>query len=522
MTHVRVKTALLSVSDKTGLAELASSLRSHEVELISTGGTRRAIADAGMSVLEVSDYTGSPEMMNGRVKTLHPKIHGGLLGRRGPDDEVMAAHNIREIDLLVVNLYPFEHAVTEEPCNLLNAIDNIDIGGPAMLRSAAKNYDSVAVVVDCADYLGLVDEMNSSAGCLCLDTRFTLAVKAFEYVARYDAAIANYLSGIDQESNERMEYSGTMTLQFRRHEIMRYGENPHQSAAFYVEANRPRGSIASALQRQGKSLSYNNIADADVALQCVKAFSGPSCVIVKHANPCGVAEAENLLEAYGRAFKTDPTSAFGGIIAFNSELKGDLARRIIDQQFVEVIAAPAVTSEALDIFAEKENIRVLELSDGGGKIAREYKGVEGGLLVQSTDHQLLDESEVKVVTNRNPSVEEEADLIFAWTVAKYVKSNAIVYAKDKMTIGIGAGQMARVTSATVAAIKAEAEGLKLKGSVMASDAFIPFRDSVDTAADAGITAIIQPGGSVRDQEVIDAANEYGIAMILTGMRHFRH
>ena len=347
------------------------------------------IADSGLSVLEVSDYTGSSEMMDGRVKTLHPKVHGGLLGRRGIDGEVMSAHGIREIDLLVINFYPFEQAVSERPDDLPNAIDNIDIGGPAMLRSAAKNYDSVAVVIDCADYNDLVDEMNSSGGHLSLDTRFNLAVKAFEYVARYDAAIANYFSAIDLESNTRAEYSGTITLQLRRKEVMRYGENPHQSAAFYVEANRPEGSVAGAVQRQGKDLSYNNIADTDVALQCVQAFSGPSCVIVKHANPCGVAEAANLREAYDRAFQTDPTSAFGGIISFNSELSGELARHIIDRQFVEVIAAPVITSEALDIFAEKKNIRVLELSDGGDRATHDYKRVEGGLLAVSYTHLTL-------------------------------------------------------------------------------------------------------------------------------------
>ena len=344
----------------------------------------------------------------------------------------------------------------------------------------------------------------------------------FEAVARYDAAIANYLSGIDRETNKRVEYPGTMTLQFQRREVMRYGENPHQSAAFYVEANKPSGSVASAVQRQGKALSYNNLADTDAALQCVQAFSGLSCVIVKHANPCGVAEAGNLLEAYDRAFRTDSTSAFGGVIAFNGELAGEVARCIIDRQFVEVVAAPTITSEALAIFEEKENVRVLELTDGGDEMAQDYKRVAGGLLVQSADHQLLDESALKVVSKNQPTEGEHADLIFAWTVAKYVKSNAIVYARDKMTIGVGAGQMARVTSASIAAIKAEAEGLEVKGSVMASDAFFPFRDSIDAAAEVGITAIIQPGGSIRDQEVIDAADEHGMAMILTGMRHFRH
>ena len=522
MNDVRVKTALLSVSDKTGLISLAEALRSHDVELMSTGGTCRMIADVGLPVHEVSEYTGSPEMMDGRVKTLHPKVHGGLLGRRGVDTDVMTAHDIWEIDLLVINLYPFERAVADRPEDLPNAIENIDIGGPAMLRSAAKNYESVAVVVDSDDYVAVADEMSNSGGCLSIDTRFKLAVKAFEAVARYDAAIANYLSGIDRETRAQAEYPGTITMQFQRQEVMRYGENPHQSAAFYVEANNPRGSVASAVQQQGKALSYNNIADTDAALQCVQAFFGPSCVIVKHANPCGVSEAANLLEAYDRAFQTDPTSAFGGIIAFNGELTGDLARSIIDRQFVEVIAAPAITGEALAICAEKENVRVLELSDGGDEMVQDYKRVSGGLLIQSADHQLLDDAALKVASRRQPTAAEEADLMFAWTVAKYVKSNAIVYAKDRTTIGVGAGQMARVTSAQIAAIKAAAEGLEVKGSVMASDAFFPFRDSIDAAAEAGIAAIIQPGGSMRDQEVIDAADEHGMAMILTGMRHFRH
>ncbi len=522
MTDVRVKTALLSVSDKTGLIALAEALHANGVSLVSTGGTCRMIADSGLPVLEVSAYTGSPEMMDGRVKTLHPKIHGGLLGRRGIDDEVMAAHEIREIDLLVVNLYPFEQAVAERPRDLDNAIENIDIGGPAMLRSAAKNHESVAVVVDSADYAAVLEEMSERGGCLSFETRFRLAVKAFESVARYDAAIANYLSSIDQETKDRAEFPGTMTLQFERREIMRYGENPHQSAAFYVEADKPVGSIAGAVQRQGKALSFNNIADTDAALQCVQAFTDPTCVIVKHANPCGVAQGQDLIEAYDRAFQTDPTSAFGGIIALNGELTEALARSIIDRQFVEVIAAPAISPQALSVCAEKGNVRVLELTSGGGEMNLDYKRVAGGLLVQSADHQLLDDSALQVASKRQPTESEKADLMFAWTVAKYVKSNAIVYAKDKMTIGVGAGQMARVTSAQIAGIKAAAEGLPVSGSVMASDAFFPFRDSIDAAAEAGITAIIQPGGSMRDQEVMDAADEHGMAMILTGMRHFRH
>ena len=525
MTDVAVRTALLSVSDKQDLIPLAETLAGLDVKMLSTGGTRQLIADAGYAVTEVADFTGSPEMMDGRVKTLHPRIHGGLLGRRDVDAEEMKANHIEAIDLLVVNLYPFEQAVADQPENLANAIENIDIGGPAMLRSAAKNHAHVAVVTDPSDYPVVIEELMRTGGKLSLETRRQLAVKAFEGVARYDAAIANYLSGYDVESGSPVEFPGTLTLQFRRQQEMRYGENPHQHAAFYVESNPPAGSIGTALQHQGKALSYNNVADTDAALHCVQAFDEPCCVIVKHANPCGVAEASSLLEAYDKAFSTDPTSAFGGIIAFNRELDEATAAAIVDRQFVEVVAAPGMTEGARAAFAGKTNVRVLETTTpapGVQSTLYDYKRVGGGLLVQSADLDLLDTDSLKVVTARQPEDDEYADLMFAWKVAKYVKSNAIVYARAGMTIGIGAGQMARVTSARIAGIKAGDAGLEVKGSVLASDAFFPFRDSIDEAAESGITAVIQPGGSMRDQDVIDAANERGLAMVFTGMRHFRH
>lgn len=524
MSEVKVKTALLSVSDKSGLLPFAETLSQLGVSLLSTGGTCRLLRDNDLAAQEVSEYTGFPEMMDGRVKTLHPKVHGGLLGRREVDKDVMTAHGIREIDLLVLNLYPFEQTIETDRGNLDAAIENIDIGGPAMLRSAAKNFADVCVVTDPADYDGIAEELSRTRGCLSLDTRFRLAVKAFENVARYDAAIANYLSSLQSVDSEPDAYSGSLTLQFHRQEVMRYGENPHQSAAFYVERSKPDGSIATAVQHQGKALSYNNVADTDAALQCVQAFSEPACVIVKHANPCGVAEDQDVYGAYDRAFATDPTSAFGGIIAFNREVDDRLAQLITDRQFSEVIAAPAFSAEALKVFAGKKNVRVLEVTPAGegAKPLYDYKRVMGGLLVQQADMALLDEDALKVVTDRQPTSAEQADLMFAWKVAKYVKSNAIVYARDRMTIGIGAGQMARVISAKIAGIKAAEEGLDVKGSVMASDAFFPFRDSIEAAAEAGITSVIQPGGSMRDQEVIDAANEAGMAMIFTGMRHFKH
>lgn len=520
MSDVRLKTALLSVSDKSDLVGLAETLNSLGVHMMSTGGTFKQLSDAGFDVQEVSDYTGFPEMMDGRVKTLHPKVHGGLLGRRGMDDSVMAEHDIQGIDLLVVNLYPFEETVAKDPSNTPEIIENIDIGGPAMLRSAAKNFDSVAVVVDPSDYADLVEELNRTGGSLSAETRFKLAVKAFEMVARYDAAIANHLSSLTSSDS----YSDSLTVQFKRQQSLRYGENPHQSAAFYVEQNPPAGSIASATQHQGKELSYNNIADTDAALQCVQSFDEPACVIVKHANPCGVAQSADAMQAYDRAFKTDPTSAFGGIIAFNREVDEKLASEITERQFSEVIAAPAFTESALGVFKGKKNVRILQVTDADGSSALtvDYKRVAGGLLVQDADIPLLDQENLRVVTKREPSDKEYQDLMFAWTVSKYVKSNAIVYAKDLMTIGVGAGQMARVTSAIIAGIKAGNEGLEVRGSVMASDAFFPFRDSIDAAAEEGITAIVQPGGSMRDQEVIDAADEAGMTMVFTGMRHFRH
>lgn len=525
MSDVRVKTALLSVSDKSQLEELAASLVENGIRMMSTGGTYRQISEAGFEVQEVASYTGFPEMMDGRVKTLHPKVHGGLLGRRGVDDAVMSDHGIDAIDLLVVNLYPFEETVARDPKNTADIIENIDIGGPAMLRSAAKNFESVAVVVDPADYEALAEELKVSGGSLSANTRFRLAVKAFEMVARYDAAIANHLSSLPdaEPGGEPHRYPGSTTIQFKRQQELRYGENPHQSAAFYVEENCPAGSVASAIQHQGKALSYNNIADTDAALQCVQAFEEPACVIVKHANPCGVAQSSELLDAYDRAFRTDTTSAFGGIIAFNREVDDTLAAEITERQFSEVIAAPSFAAKALDVFSRKKNVRVLQVTTGDtAPSAVDYKRVAGGLLVQDADIPLLDESTMKVVTKRQPSTEEYQDLMFAWKVAKYVKSNAIVYAKDLMTIGVGAGQMARVISARIAGLKAEQEGLEVPGSVMASDAFFPFRDSIDAAAEEGISAIIQPGGSMRDQEVIDAADEAGMAMVFTGMRHFRH
>ena len=526
MTDVRVRTALLSVSDKTGLITLAESLDAYGVEMLSTGGTFRAISEAGFTVREVSDYTGFPEMMGGRVKTLHPKVHGGLLGRRSIDCEVMKDHEITAIDLLIVNLYPFEQTVRKDPDDLTEILENIDIGGPAMLRSAAKNFNDVAVVVDCNDYENVIREMKILGGCLSAETRFRLAVKAFELVARYDAAIANHLSSLDPKSKEITEYPGTLTLQFSRQQAMRYGENPHQSAAFYVEDNKPLGSIATATQQQGKELSYNNVADTDAALQCVQAFSEPACVIVKHANPCGVAEAVDVMCAYELAFKTDPTSAFGGILAFNREVTAELALAITERQFSEVIAAPSFSDEALAAFARKKNVRVLQVSSDNGRgnvfsvNKRDYKRVTGGLLVQSPDAELL--TETRIVSKRVPTISEESDLLFAWKVAKYVKSNAIVYARNQATVGVGAGQMSRVISARIANLKAAEEDLEVAGSVMASDAFFPFRDGIDAAAGVGISAVIQPGGSMRDQEVIDAADEAGMAMIFTGMRHFRH
>ena len=515
--------ALISVSDKTGIADFAKQLHDQfGVEILSTGGTARLLADNGIPVVEVSSYTGFPEMMDGRVKTLHPKIHGGLLGRRGTDDAIMAEHDIPPIDMVVVNLYPFEQTIARPDCDLPTAIENIDIGGPTMLRAAAKNHTAVTVVVDAADYDRVLDEMANNAGAVSKASRFDLAVKTFEHTARYDGAIANYLGTIAPDGN-KTSLPRTFNSQFIKAQEMRYGENPHQNAAFYVEANPTEASIATARQIQGKELSYNNIGDTDAALECVKQFyESPACVIVKHANPCGVALGSNLLVAYNRAYSTDPESAFGGIIAFNQALDAKTAEAIVERQFVEVIIAPRVDTDAMAIISSKKNVRLLECGEWTKEANQrlDFKRVNGGLLVQDAD--LLLHHELKVVTQRAPSEQEMADLLFSWKVAKYVKSNAIVYGKDHMTIGVGAGQMSRVNSARIAGIKAEHAGLEVKGSVMASDAFFPFRDGLDQAAENGISAVIQPGGSMRDEEVIAAADEHNIAMVFTGMRHFRH
>ncbi len=514
--------ALISVSDKQGVVEFARELGPLGFGILSTGGTARLLREAGIEVTDVADYTGFPEMMDGRVKTLHPKVHGGLLGRRDIDAEVMAEHGIDPIDLVVVNLYPFERTVARADCTLPEAIENIDIGGPTMLRSAAKNHRHVAVVVDPADYARVLEELRAG-GAVGDATRFDLAVKVFEHTARYDGAIASYL-GARCEDPPQPEFPRTFNLQLRRAQTMRYGENPHQRAAFYVEAAPGEASISTARQLQGKELSYNNVGDTDAALECVKSFEEPACVIVKHANPCGVAVAESQFEAYDRAHRTDPTSAFGGIIAFNRPLEAAVASAILERQFVEVIIAPEVGEEALAACSGKTNVRVLEC----GQWPRErvagfdYKRVNGGLLVQDRDLGAVAAGDLRVVTRRSPGEQELRDLLFAWKVAKFVKSNAIVYCRDGMTIGVGAGQMSRVYSARIGAIKAADEQLEVAGSVLASDAFFPFRDGVDAAAAAGVTAVIEPGGSMRDEEVIAAADEHDLAMVFTGMRHFRH
>lgn len=518
---VAVRRALISVSDKTGVLDLARELSTLGVEILSTGGTQRLLAEAGVAVREVSDYTGFPEMMDGRVKTLHPRVHGGILGRRGEDEAVMAAHGIAPIDLVVVNLYPFEQTVARPDCDLATAVENIDIGGPTMVRSAAKNHRHVGIVVDTADYPRIVAELREHGG-LSAATRFDLAVKAFEHTARYDGAIANHLGALDA-SGTRSGPARTLNLQFTRVQEMRYGENPHQKATFYAEHAHAEASITTARQLQGKELSYNNIADTDAALECVKQFhDSPACVIVKHANPCGVALAPTPREAYELAWSTDTESAFGGIIAFNRELDEETAAAIIERQFVEVIIAPAASAAATAAVAAKKNVRLLVCGKlPGESLPRlDYKRVTGGLLVQEADLALY--KELRVVSRRQPEATELDDLLFAWQVAKFVKSNAIVYARERRTIGIGAGQMSRVNSARLAAIKAEQAGLEVSGAVMASDAFFPFRDGIDNAAAAGIRAVIQPGGSVRDDEVIAAADEHGMAMVFTGMRHFRH
>ncbi len=519
---VSVRRALLSVSDKTGIVELARALAAYKVELLSTGGTAKLLADAGLPVSEVSANTGIPEIMDGRVKTLHPRVHGGLLGRRGIDDAVMQKHDIPPIDLLVVNLYPFAATIARPGCSYDDAVENIDIGGPAMVRAASKNHESVTVIVDPADYATVLAEMSAQHGATTLATRSRLAAKAFAHTAAYDTTVSRWL--LTQHAVATEPFPETLPLVFQRNSVLRYGENPHQQAAFYRDPTARGANIANAKMLQGKELSFNNIADADTAVECVRQFAEIACVIVKHANPCGVALADSPLAAYERAYRTDPTSAFGGIIAFNREVDSATARSIVERQFVEVIAAPAFTAEALTIIASKANVRVLELGNLSAPVSQqlEYRSIAGGLLAQSRDLGMVSATDLKIVTQRTPSAAELQDLLFAWRVCKFVKSNAIIYAQGRATLGIGAGQMSRVYSSRVAAMKAADEKLDVRAAVMASDAFFPFRDGLDVAAEYGIKAVIQPGGSKRDDEVIAAANEHGIAMVFTGMRHFRH
>lgn len=513
-----IRRALVSVSDKTGVVELGQALAAAGVEILSTGGTFRALQEAGIAVVEVAAHTGFPEMMDGRVKTLHPKIHGGILGRRGTDEDVMEANDIAPIDLIVVNLYPFAATIARDDCTDDMAIENIDIGGPAMVRSGAKNHASVLTVTDPADYDEVIQALVASAIDAAMQRAY--AVKAFRHTAQYDATVAEYLG-----ANELMPDS--LTLTYTKADELRYGENPHQRAAFYRDSGPSGvGTIANYQQLQGKELSYNNIADTDAALECVKVFDTPACVIVKHANPCGVGVAASIDEAYDKAFATDPTSAFGGIIAFNQQLTGTLLERILAQQFVEVVIAPSVDASAVEVAKQKKNVRLLTCGDwsslAGSTGIREIKRVGGGLLVQDADSLCLDDNALRVVSKVAPTEAQMQDLMFAWKVAWFTKSNAIVYARGLQTIGVGAGQMSRVVSAKIAGLKAAEEGLSVPGSVMASDAFFPFRDGIDAAAEAGIAAVIQPGGSMRDQEVVDAADEHGIAMVFTGVRHFRH
>ncbi|HCF0822413.1 TPA: bifunctional phosphoribosylaminoimidazolecarboxamide formyltransferase/IMP cyclohydrolase [Pseudomonas aeruginosa] len=530
-TRLPIRRALISVSDKTGVVDFARELVALGVEILSTGGTYKLLRDNGISAVEVADYTGFPEMMDGRVKTLHPKVHGGILGRRDLDGAVMEQHGIKPIDLVAVNLYPFEATVARPDCDLPTAIENIDIGGPTMVRSAAKNHKDVAIVVNAGDYAAVIESLK--AGDLTYAQRFDLALKAFEHTSAYDGMIANYLGTIDQTRDtlgtaDRGAFPRTFNSQFVKAQEMRYGENPHQSAAFYVEAKKGEASVSTAIQLQGKELSFNNVADTDAALECVKSFLKPACVIVKHANPCGVAvvpeDEGGIRKAYDLAYATDSESAFGGIIAFNRELDGETAKAIVERQFVEVIIAPKISAAAREVVAAKANVRLLECGEWPAERAPgwDFKRVNGGLLVQSRDIGMIKAEDLKIVTRRAPTEQEIHDLIFAWKVAKFVKSNAIVYARNRQTVGVGAGQMSRVNSARIAAIKAEHAGLEVKGAVMASDAFFPFRDGIDNAAKAGITAVIQPGGSMRDNEVIAAADEADIAMVFTGMRHFRH
>jgi phosphoribosylaminoimidazolecarboxamide formyltransferase / IMP cyclohydrolase len=521
--------ALISVSDKTGVLDFARELHTLGIKLLSTGGTAKLLLEAGLPVTEVAEHTGFPEMLDGRVKTLHPKIHGGLLARRDLPEHMAAlqTHGIATIDILCVNLYPFEATVAKPGCTLEDAIENIDIGGPAMVRSAAKNWKDVAVLTDASQYAQVIAELKATQT-VSSKTKFALSVAAFNRISNYDAAISDYLSSL-QEDGSRTEYPAQSNGRFVKLQDLRYGENPHQSAAFYRDLHPAPGSLVTAQQLQGKELSYNNIADADAAWECVKSFDTPACVIVKHANPCGVALGANAAEAYAKAFKTDPTSAFGGIIAFNTEVDAATAEQV-SKQFMEVLIAPAFTPDALAIFAAKKNVRVLQIAlpPGGtsafeqGRNAQDVKRVGSGLLIQSADNHELKLTDLKVVTKTQPTAQQLQDMLFAWTVGKYVKSNAIVFCAGGMTLGVGAGQMSRLDSARIAGIKAEAAGLSLKGSAVASDAFFPFRDTLDELVKAGATSVIHPGGSMRDDEVIAAANEHGIAMVLTGVRHFRH
>ena len=517
-----VRRALLSVSDKTGIVEFARELKERGIELLSTGGTAKLLTSHGIAVKEVAEHTGFPEIMGGRLKTLHPKIHGGLLGRRGVDESIMTTHEIEPIDLLAVNLYPFAATVSRPECTYEDAVENIDIGGPAMVRAAAKNHASVTVIVDPGDYRELLDELAANQGSTNVAMRQKLAAKAFAHTAQYDAMVSAYFTGAI--GGAAPTFADDLNLSFRKHMDLRYGENPHQQAAFYTDSRAIGASVTSARQIQGRELSFNNIADADTALECVRQFDAAACVIVKHANPCGVARALTIADAYARAYRTDPTSAYGGIIAFNRELDAATAHAIVEQQFVEVILAPSISDDAKAALAPRENVRVLIVGDLSRPVTQllEYRSVSGGLLVQTRDSGAIRAQELRTVTKRPPTLAELDDLIFAWRVAKYVKSNAIVAVKDKATLGIGAGQMSRVISSKIAAMKAQDEGLTLQGAAIASDAFFPFRDGLDALAEFGITSIIQPGGSRRDAEVIAAADEHGIAMVFTGMRHFRH
>ena len=520
-----IKQALISVSDKTGILEFSRELVALGVNILSTGGTAKLLADNGIHVTEVADYTGFPEMLDGRVKTLHPKVHGGILARRDFPEHMsaLAQHQIPLIDMVVVNLYPFQETIAKQQCALEDAIENIDIGGPAMLRSSAKNHKDVIVLCDPSDYAKVLAELKENKGEAAYETKFALAKKVFAHTAQYDGAITNYFTslGEDKQHDTRSAYPTTLNLHFEKVQEMRYGENPHQSAAFYRDLNTIDGALANYRQLQGKELSYNNIADADAAWECVKTFDETACVIVKHANPCGVAVAPTVLEAYSKAFQTDPTSAFGGIIAFNHEIDGNAAEAIA-KQFVEVVIAPSFTEQAKQIFASKQNVRLLEIALGNGRNAHDFKRVGGGLLVQAPDTKNVLLAEITVASKKQPTPQQLQDLMFAWRVAKFVKSNAIVFCGNGMTLGVGAGQMSRVDSARIAAIKAKNAGLSLVGSAVASDAFFPFRDGLDVVVDAGATCVIQPGGSMRDQEVIDAADEHGVVMLLTGARHFRH